>query len=86
MQQKTVDKNLIKSALEDMLKERNPDLQSFLEELLAKFLARSSDNSKALDMTEIRQKYALKREAFFPLHDLFKDAPPAHELTNLLSK
>lgn len=86
MQQKALDKNLIKSALEDMLKERNPELQSFLEELLSKFLARSSDNAKPLDMTEIRQKYALKREAFFPLHELFKDAPPANELSSLLTK
>ncbi len=86
MSQNSIDKNLLKSVLEDMLKERNPDLQSFLEELLAKFLARSSDNSAPLDMKEIRQKYALKRESFTPLQDLFKDTPPAYELTKLLSK
>jgi hypothetical protein len=86
MSQKSIDKNLLKAVFEDMLKERNPELQSFLEELLAKFLARSSDKAMPVDMTEIRQRYALKREAFRPLHDLFKDAPPAYELTKLLSK
>ena len=86
MSHKSIDKKIIKSVLEDMLKERNPELQSFLEELLAKFLARSSDKTMFLDMAEIRQKYAIKREDFIPLHDLFKDAPPAHELTKLLSK
>ena len=86
MGQKSIDKNVLKAVLEDMLKERNPELQSFLEELLAKFLARSSDKAMPVDMTEIRQRYALKREAFIPLHDLFKDTPPAHELTKLLSK
>jgi DNA-binding transcriptional regulator YiaG len=39
-----------------------------------------------VDMTEIRQKYALKREAFAPLNELFQDTPPAHELIKLLSK
>jgi hypothetical protein len=39
-----------------------------------------------VDMTEIRQKYALKREAFAPLNELFKDAPPAEVLVQLLSK
>lgn len=86
MSQKAIDKILLKSVLEDMLKERNPELQSFLEELLAKFLARASDKTMPLDMTEIRQKYALKREAFIPLHELFKDAPPAYELVNRLYK
>jgi hypothetical protein len=86
MQQTSIDKNLLKSVLEDMLKERNPELQSFLEELLAKFLSRSSDKAMPLDMIEIRQKYALKRDAFIPLHDLFKDAPPAFKLINRLSK
>jgi hypothetical protein len=86
MQQTSIDKNLLKSVLEDMLKERNPELQSFLEDLLAKFLSRSSDKAMPLDMTEIRQKYALKRDAFIPLHDLFKDAPPASKLINRLSK
>ena len=43
-------------------------------------------NKTPLDMGAIRQKHALKRDAFNPLHDLFKDAPPASELTKRLSK
>ncbi len=86
MHEQAIDSNLLKSVLEDMLKERNPELQSLLEELLEKFLARSSDKATPLDMTEIRRKYALKRDAFKPLHDLFKDAPPAYELSSLLTK
>ena len=86
MSQKSVDKQLIKSVFEDMLKERNPALQGFFEELLAKFLFQSSDKEKPMDMAKIRQKYALKRESFFPLQELFKDTPPAQELTNHLSK
>ena len=53
MQQNAIDKNLLKSVLEDMLKERNPELQSFLEELLAKFMTRSTDKTMSFDMTEI---------------------------------
>lgn len=86
MYQESIDKNLLKSVLEDMLKERNPELQSFLEELLTKFMARTTDKTMSFDMTEIRQKYALKRDAFIPLHDLFKDAPSAYDLANRLTK
>jgi DNA-binding transcriptional regulator YiaG len=86
MGEKLIDKKILKTVLEDMLKERNADLQSFLEELVAKFLTRSADKATPLNMTEIRQKYALKKEAFAPLNDLFQDTPPAHELTKLLSK
>ena len=87
MTNRTINKTIIKAALEDMLRERNPELQGFLEELLAKFLTDTtskSDKVVPLDMTEIRQKYALRREDFYPLHDLFKDTPPASELTKLL--
>jgi DNA-binding transcriptional regulator YiaG len=86
MGENSIDKKMLKTVLEDMLKERNADLQFFLEELVAKFLSKSSDKATPLDMTEIRQKYALKREVFAPLNDLFQDTPPAHELTKLLSK
>jgi hypothetical protein len=86
MHQKSIDKNLLKSVLEDMLKERNPELQGFLEELLAKFLSSSSDKKVPLNMTEIRHKYALQRDAFRPLQELFEDTPPAYELTQRLSK
>ncbi|MFK7982665.1 MAG: hypothetical protein AB8G86_21985 [Saprospiraceae bacterium] len=86
MNQKSIDKKIIKSVFEDMLKERNSELQSFLEELLAKFMLQSSDNKKPLDMVKIRQKYSLKREAFTPLHELLKDVPTAQELTSRLSK
>lgn len=44
------------------------------------------DKKTPLDMTEIRQKYALKIEAFAPLNELFKDTPPAQELIKLLTK
>jgi hypothetical protein len=86
MGKNSIDKKILKTVLEDMLKERNPDLQFFLEELLANFLSRSPNKAMPLNMTEIRQKYALKREAFAPLNELFKDTPPAYELTKLLSK
>ena len=84
MGKNSIDKKLLKTVLEDMLKERNPDLQFFLEELIAKYLSKSSDKTIPLDMTEIRQKYALKRAAFASLNDLFQDTPPAYELTKLL--
>ena len=86
MGKNSIDKKILKTVLEDMLKERNADLQFFMEELIAKFLSKPSDKATPLDMTEIRQKYALKKEAFAPLNDLFQDTPPAHELTKLLSK
>ncbi len=86
MHQKSIDKNVLKSVLEDMLKERNSELQGFLEELLAKFLSSSSDKKTPLNMIEIRHKYALQREAFLPLQELFEDVPPAYELTQRLSK
>ena len=77
-----MDKLAIKSALEEMIREHNPELQGFLEDILAKYLIASSisDRSIPLDMAVIRQKYALRRDAFAPLHDLFKDALPASEL------
>ncbi len=86
MNQKSIDKKIIKSVFEDMLKEPNSELKNFLEELLAKFILQSSDNKKPLDMAKVRQKYALKRDAFTPLHELLKDAPTAQELTSRLSK
>ncbi len=43
-----------------------------------------SDKTVPLDMTEIRKKYALQHEDFYPLQELFKDTPPAYELTKLL--
>ena len=83
-----MDKLAIKSALEEMIREHNPELQSFLEDILVKYLTASpiSDRTFPLDMAVIRQKYALRREAFAPLHDLFKDALPAAELVKSLSK
>ena len=88
MNGQTMDKLAIKSALEEMIREHNPELQSFLEDILAKYLTASpiSDRTFPLDMAVIRQKYALRREAFAPLHDLFKDALPAAELVKSLSK
>lgn len=87
MTHNSINKTIIKAALEDMLRERNPELQGFLEELLAKFLTDTtaiSDKVVPLDMTEIRKKYALRHEDFYPLHDLLKDAPPASELIKQL--
>ncbi len=88
MDAQTIDKSAIKSALEEMIRERNPELQGFLEDVLAKYLTASaiSDKTFPLDMAVIRQKYALRRDAFAPLHDLFKDALPASELVKSLSK
>ena len=55
-----MDKLAIKSALEEMIRERNPELQTFLEDILAKYLTASpiSDRRFPLDMTVIRQKYS----------------------------
>ena len=88
MNGQAIDKSVIKTVLEDMLRERNPELQSFLEDILAKYLTASavSDQTFSLDMTDIRNTYALRREAFIQLNALFKDTLPASELTKLLSK
>ncbi|MFN0016593.1 MAG: hypothetical protein ACKVU2_18785 [Saprospiraceae bacterium] len=83
-----IDKKLLKSALEEMLAERNPELGRVLEELLIKILATKSvtDREALADMEGIRRKYALRREAFVPLHQIFGDAPPAAELVKKLHK
>jgi len=83
-----IDKKLLKSALEEMLAERNPELGRVLEELLIKILSAKSvtDREAILDMGEVRRKYALRREAFVPLHQIFGDAPPAADLVKILHK
>lgn len=88
MSSQPIDKNLLKSVLEEMLAERNPELGRVLEELLVKILSAkpATDRPTTLDMEEIRHKYALRREAFAPLHQIFKDAPPASELVKKLHK
>lgn len=43
-------------------------------------------NEEPIDMAAIRSKYALKQDAFIPLHDLLKDTLPAYELMKLLHK
>ncbi len=64
---------------------------NFYNKIRAKFLSEKKKVKKnivkaPLDMVAIRKKHALKREAFIPLHDLFKDTPPASELVKLLHK
>lgn len=88
MSTQAIDKNLLKSVLEEMLAERNPELKSVLEELLVKILSAkpATDREVPFDMEEIRRKYALRREAFAPLHQIFKDAPPASEMVKKLHK
>ena len=88
MNTQVVDKNLLKSVLEEMLAERNPELGRVLEELLVKILSAKpvTDRTAPLDMEDIRSKYALRRETFAPLHQIFKDAPPASELVKKLHK
>lgn len=83
-----IDKDILKAVLEEMLRERNPELKGFLEELLLQFLTAMpvTDNAPPLDMAVIREKYALHREAFAPLHKLFQDAPSAGELVKKLHK
>ncbi len=63
-----INKDLLKTTLEEMMAERNPELQSILEELLVKILSAQhhSDRSVPLDMQEIRRRYGLRREAFAP--------------------
>ena len=88
MNSQAINKEMIKAALEELLRERNPELKGFLEELLLKFLTAQpiTDNAASLDMAVIREKYALRREAFAPLHTLFQDAPAAVELVKKLHK
>ncbi len=88
MASQPIDKNLLKTALEEMMAERNPELRSVLEELLVKILSAQhhTDRSVPLDMQEIRRRYGLRREAFVPLQEIFKDAPPASEMIKLLRK
>lgn len=73
-----IDKKLLKSVLEEMLAERNPELGQVLEELLVKILSAkpATDRATPLDMAEIRRRYGLRREAFAPLQEILKDAPP----------
>ncbi|MEI6411324.1 MAG: hypothetical protein WCR52_18185 [Bacteroidota bacterium] len=88
MSGESIDKNVLKDVLEEMLRERNPELRGLLEELLQRYFAGQSitDRSSAIDMESIRKKYALHREAFAPLHKLFEDAPPASEMVKKLRK
>ena len=88
MSEQPIDKKALKVALEEMLRERNPELKGFLEEILVNFFAAksNSDRSEFLDMADVRKKYALHREAFIPLHKIFQDAPSADEMTQKLRK
>lgn len=88
MNGQAIDKEMLKAALEEMLRERNPELKGFLEELLLKFLSAKAmtDSAASIDMAPIREKYALRREAFAPLNALFKELPPAEELVKKLQK
>ncbi len=88
MSEQPIDKKALKVALEEMLRERNPELKGFLEELLLNFFATQShsDRSTPLDMVDIRKKYALQREAFIPLHKIFQDAPSAAEISHKIRK
>lgn len=88
MNSQMIDKELLKAALEEMLRERNPELRGLMEDILAKFIAASSvsDRATPLEMTEIRKKYALRKGRFVPFHKLLKDTPPAVELTKRLRK
>ena len=84
----TIDKNMLKAVLVELLAERNAELNGVFEELLIKLLATNQYPMSKLptNMVEIRKKYALQRQAFAPLHQLFKEAPPASELVKKLRK
>ena len=86
MDSQAFDKDTLKAVLEEMIRERNPELKGFLEELLLKFLTAKpiTDNAASLDMKAIREKYVLRQDAFTPLHTIFQDAPPAEELVKKL--
>ncbi len=88
MDNQAINKDTLKAVLEEMLRERNPELKGFLEELLLQFLAAkpNTDTAPLLDMEAIRDQYALRRDAFSPLHTLFQDAPAAAELVKMLHK
>lgn len=86
MSSQAVNKEELKEVLEEMMRERNPELKGFLEEILLKYLTSASDETIPFDMDEVRKKYALRRESFAPLHQLFQDAPPASELVKKLRK
>jgi len=88
MSGESIDKNALKDVLEEMLRERNPELKGLIEELLKSYFAGQSitDRSLPIGMDSIRKKYALHREAFVPLHKMFEEAPPAPEIVNKLRK
>jgi hypothetical protein len=88
MNAQNIDKNLLKTVLEEMLTERNPALKGLLEELLTNYIAAKSqtDSSLPINMKEIRKKYALTHESFIPLQSIFSDAPSAEAMTQKLRK
>lgn len=86
MSSRAIIKDELKEALEEMMRERNPALEGIFEAILQKMLVPASDRSEPLDMDEVRKMYAVRRESFAPLHDLFKDAPPASEMVKKLRK
>ncbi len=88
MNSQAINKEALKAALEGMLRERNPELKGFLEELLLKFLTAKpmTDTIAPLDMASIRERYALRREIFAPLNMLFQDAPSAEDMIKNLHK
>lgn len=88
MSHQAIDKNLLKAVLEEILAERNPRVEGLLEEILVKILSARSvaDRTFQPNTQDVLQKYRLRREAFYPLQEIFKDAPPASEMVKLLRK
>ena len=86
MSSQAVNKSELKAALEELMRERNPEFIGFLDEILRKHLASVADGNTPLSMDKIRKHYALHRDSFAPLHQLFQEAPPASELVKKLHK
>lgn len=84
-----IDTRTVKSALEILIRERDP----VLEQLIAELVQRSFLKQQAVaarprkrNMAEMRKRYAIHREAFRPLHELFADAPAAPVMASKLNK
>ncbi len=88
MDASAVDKEAVKSALEEIMHEDNPAWNALIEELMLKLNVKVSASSTALDMDMelIRARYAVKKEVFDSLQELFEDAPPAEQILPLLTK
>jgi len=82
MTAQAIDKNLLKTVLEEMLAERNPELRSVLEELLVKILSAQRRSDRAAPSDEAAQ-LALPKELLTILEERLAayEAAPDNTIT-----